>query len=716
PAPRAPRTCPEPAASASRELERARDETRLARDSLDVSDDCVLWIDESGTILDANASAERRLGDSGGGLKGRAIFEIDRNVRADRWNEHWSAFLDEGRWSADSTHVDASGREFPVELRAHLVRRDGEPMQCLIARDVTRARRIDEAIRAVAAGSGRRDAEVFLGELCRSIVDALGSPYVGIAMAEDDGSHARVVSSWSNGAPGEPARYALRGTPCADVMAHGACFYGSGVASRYPEDTMLLDWGVECYAGVRLDDARGRPIGLIMAHDTSAREDRREVMALLGLFGARVSSELERDATERVLRASRDAAESANRLKSSFIANVSHEIRTPMTAIKGYAEMLSDAGDAALDSEERVRAAGIIGRNCDHLLTILNDVLDVSKLEAGKMVLDAAAFDPARTVGEVIALLQHRASSKGLSLTLEVDPDVPSRMTSDETRVRQIVTNLIGNAIKFTERGGIGVLLTREGRPDGGSDLVIEVSDTGVGLSPENVERLLRFETFFQTDATVTRRHGGSGLGLHICDALARQLGGGLSIESTLGVGSRFTARIEARGVVQEEASSARPIRVVRPVRPIVPAEVDESDSAPKPLNGLRILLVDDGDDNRRLIEFVLKRAGAIVETGVNGVEGMERVRARLSSGERHHVVLMDMQMPVMDGYEATRRIVAMEGAPPVIAITAHTGPGEEARSLAAGCVSCQPKPIDRTGLIAACLEWSMRGAVRRSA
>jgi len=398
------------------------------------------------------------------------------------------------------------------------------------------------------------------------------------------------------------------------------------------------------------------------------------------LVGAR--SHLEEKVKERT-----QELERANRAKNEFLANMSHEIRTPMTAILGYAELC-----LALDIPEtdRRRYAEIIHANGEHLLSVINDILDVSKIEAGRMAVDSTLCSPFDAVAEVRSLMEVRAQSKGLSLQVELDGPVPVLVRTDPTRLRQILINLVSNAIKFTEEGSIVLRFGIES-VDAGEWLYFEVRDTGVGMSREQTDRI--FQPFVQGDTSTTRRYGGSGLGLTISRTLARLLGGDLVCRSEEGIGSTFRVTIDPG-----------PLEEVRRLDDFPPV------SGPNP-NGLplagpgpemqgSVLLAEDVAVNRRLISTILLRAGIRVEEAENGRIALEKALTARERGQPYDIIFMDMQMPEMDGYEATRSLRGSGYLRPIVALTSHSMSGERQRCLEAGCDEYMTKPIDRLTLI----------------
>ena len=417
------------------------------------------------------------------------------------------------------------------------------------------------------------------------------------------------------------------------------------------------------------------------------------ILALGALCAALLVQSRQQRAARYALVTARNEADAASRSKTEFLANMSHEIRTPMTAILGYVDLLADHGDSAPNAPSREEAVETIRRNARHLLSLINDVLDLSKVEAGQMHMDRQRVRTLDLVQDALRLMDDRARQKGLALRLILDGDVPDTISTDPTRLRQVLINLLGNAVKFTDQGAVTLTLRR---PDLQSGMVaFEVADTGIGMTPEQLSRL--YQPFMQADMSTTRRYGGTGLGLAITRRCVDILGGTIAVRSAPGSGTSFTFTIDAgdlQGVQparlrsgESAAGEGGPLRLPSAVR--------------QPLSGVRVLLAEDGLDNQRLIRFHLERAGARVDVVDNGAKAVERVQDS-SRLERHDVVLMDMQMPVMDGYEAVRRLVAAGERVPIIALTAHAMPGDREKCVEAGCHDYLCKPVDARALIAA--------------
>ena len=403
------------------------------------------------------------------------------------------------------------------------------------------------------------------------------------------------------------------------------------------------------------------------------------------------------------LQRAKTAAEAASQAKSAFLANMSHELRTPLTAILGYAEELESALAAAPDAAER-EAIATIRRNGENLLGILNSILDLSRIEAGALHVECVPCDPAQIVEEVRALLALRAQQKGVALHVALDTDIPRPILSDPTRMRQVLINLVDNALKFTAAGEVWVNVRRRDAASAGERLEITVRDTGIGLTSEQLERL--FQPFSQGDVSTTRQFGGTGLGLAISRHFCRALGGDLTVTSTPGQGSEFVATFALRvpsagGFVAGEPPASRPTPAPPPTDP----------AAALTLPRCRVLLVEDGPDNQRLIAALLRKAGAEVDLAENGAVALEAVAAAEHAGRPHDLVLMDMQMPVLDGYAATRELRRRGFARPIVALTASSMVGDRERCLAAGCSDYTTKPIRRPELLA-----TLRAALARAA
>ena len=394
------------------------------------------------------------------------------------------------------------------------------------------------------------------------------------------------------------------------------------------------------------------------------------------------------------LQTAKERSEAASIAKTEFLANMSHEIRTPMTAIMGFTENLLDPDQPPAD---RLAAIHTVRHNGEHLLQIINDILDISKIEAGKMEVERIPCRPTDLVGDVRDLMIVRAQQKQISFDIEYDGALPDTIVSDPTRLKQVLVNLVGNAIKFTNRGGVRLItgftpnnataITRPATPM----LVFEVVDSGVGMSAEQVRKL--FTAFSQADSSTTRRFGGTGLGLVISKRLVELLGGDILVSSQPGIGTRVRIAIPP-GPLQGVAMLTDPVAATRAQPATAPAATQQLEC--------RVLLAEDNATNRSLIMGLLKRVGADVVAVENGAAAVEtalkaaRDRWDNAGDGPFDVILMDMQMPEMDGYEATRllRQSGYKGA--IVAVTAHAMASDKKKCLDAGCDDYTTKPINR--------------------
>ncbi len=381
-------------------------------------------------------------------------------------------------------------------------------------------------------------------------------------------------------------------------------------------------------------------------------------------------------------------AEEASRSKSAFVANMSHEIRTPMTSILGYAELMTNL----VDNKEALKYLSTIRRNGDFLLRILNDILDLSKIEAEKLDIDIERFSLPPIIEDVRGVMEIRATEKGLKLEVEYVSDIPQYIESDSKRLRQILINLVGNAIKFTKTGGVKISVSfSPSHVDGSSaegQLRFDITDSGIGITPEQQDRL--FKPFSQGDSAITQQFGGTGLGLAISQRLATMLNGAICVNSTFDEGSTFTFTIATGDIKDIPLVSPRgrdPL--ARHAKPDADLRIDA-----------HVLIVDDRRDIRFLSNRIVTMAGGRVAEAEDGLQAIETIRSASAQGSPFDIILLDMQMPNMDGYETATELRRLGYTLPIIALTADAMQGDMSKCLSAGCDQHISKPINRTELL----------------
>jgi len=382
-------------------------------------------------------------------------------------------------------------------------------------------------------------------------------------------------------------------------------------------------------------------------------------------------------------------AEAANRAKSAFLANMSHEIRTPMNAILGFNDILLDG----VSQPTNIEAARTIKENGQYLIRLINDILDLSKIEAEKMEVEHVPCSPHALLNNIYSLMNVRAISKGLPLNFQIESPIPETISSDPTRLRQILINMIGNAIKFTETGSVSVVTRLIDQPGQPARLQFDVIDSGIGIEKASIDSL--FKPFTQADGSMTRKFGGTGLGLTISKRLTELLGGEITVTSEPGKGSTFSISIETGSLENVALINSRPIQIVSETET---HQTDVFDGLP--LKNYRFLLTEDGPDNQKLISFILHKSGAETVIAENGQISFELATAAMAAGQPFDAILMDMQMPVLDGYQATKKLREADYRGPIIALTAHAMSGDRQKCLDAGCDDYLTKPIDRRKLV----------------
>lgn len=624
----------------------------LAQFSVEQAVDPIFWIDAKGRFVYANQAACLSLEYTLAEIQKLTVYDVDPNFDITRWESHWREVRKRRSDLFESIHRTKTGKTFPVEITINCLALSGKEYNCVFARDISERRKYEEQLR-------------HYFNIVNSSLDAI----LGV-------THGGIIASWN------PTAERLFGYSATEAIGNPISILWP--SDRTDEGESLLDKARRGLIINQFDTVRHRKDGTRVNVSITLSPCFNESGAVIG-FSAIVRDITARKKAEEELIRAQEAAESANRAKSEFLANMSHEIRTPMTAILGFADILLGT-PLPKDATE---AAEVIKRNGAQLLKIVNDILDLSRIEFGKQGISHTACSPKQIVADVVSTMKINADAKGIFLRSEESGGVPDVIRTDPLRLQQILINLVGNAIKFTEIGGVKIVTQLDTAGDGSPKLRFDVIDTGLGLSPEDITRV--FQPFSQADSSTSRRFGGTGLGLTISQRLANVLGGDIAVQSTPGKGSAFSLTIAAQtpsvGTSCGENSEPREDfgRVVRS------CDLKE---------GTRILLAEDGPDNQRLIRHILEKTGATVTVVENGELAAHHAQKAHESGHPFDAILMDIQMPVLDGYEATRRVRKIGCATPIIALTAHAMSDDRRKCLEAGCDDYTTKPIDWADLL----------------
>ncbi len=697
---------------ASSVLER---ETRLRRSEESVSSilesaaDAIFIADRRGRCRYANQQAMRLVGYRRDQLLGMTIADLVPPEDVGEVERQFAKLLESGATLRELRVKRQDGATVAVEVNGTLLP-DGNVLGA--CRDISE-RKQAEKITAFLSQAGSESAdEPFFDALARFLATTLEMDYVCIDQLAADHLTATPLAAWRDGRFAERVSYALQDTPCAEVVDRSACCIPAGVSRRFPGDQSLREMRAESYVGVALRGHGGEPIGLIALLGRRPLRHRAAAEAALESVATRAAGELERliaenkirtlnadleqrvltrtaelEAANRSLVQAKQQAEAANLAKSAFLANMSHEIRTPMNAILGMVSLLRRGG-VTPQQAERLDKIDTASR---HLLATISDVLDLSKIEAGKLAIDDAPVIVEQLLGDVYSIMSERAQAKGLQLTI-APARIAGPLQGDPTRLQQALLNYASNAVKFTERGSVTLRASVQ-HDDGESVLVrFAVEDTGIGVAPEALPRL--FGAFEQADNSTTRKYGGSGLGLAITRRLAEMMGGEVGVDSEAGVGSTFwfTARLR---------KGLRPSGAAQPTPGV--AAADAEDVLRKNHRGTPILLVDDEPVNLMVLQDLLKDSGLVVDAAEDGLQALAK------AGERAYaLILMDMQMPNLNGLDAARKIRELAGyrSVPILAMTANVFAEDKARCFAAGMNDFIVKPIDPQQIFATLLRW----------
>jgi two-component system sensor histidine kinase/response regulator len=635
------------------ERKEMEEQLRLTQQAVNTSADQIFWATRDGGIAFVNDAMCKQLGYDREELLHMKVWDIDPSTRVE-WAEAWATIKRQKSMTAESSYLARDGREIPVHLSANYVEYGGAEYNCVFARDVSDRKLMEEQLRLTQLSVDRAGDQIFWINSEGQLLYGSESTCRQLGYSKDEITNLTIYDidptaprPWSKGwefvkERGTNVHEAVHRTKDGREMP-------VEVSANYVE-----------YGGKEYD--------FVFARDVSERKKSETELRLAKDKAEAANRELEHS----IRRTNQLAveAQAANEAKSAFLANMSHEIRTPMNGVIGMIDLLLDT---ELDPEQRDYAE-TVQSSAEALLTVIGDILDFSKVEAKKIEFENIDFDLRLTLEDMMALLALKAHEKGIELAVLVEPDVPSALRGDPGRLRQILTNLVGNAIKFTDQGEVDLHVILESENDSGALLRFVVRDTGIGIPDPVLDQL--FHPFVQADASTTRRHGGTGLGLSIAKGLVKGLGGELSAESTVGRGSTFWFTL--------------PLSKGQPV----PSELDRIELGT--VAGVRVLGVDDSETNRKVMAGMLDSWGCRHREVESAKEALVALREAVAEGDPYKVAVLDMCMPEVDGEELAISIKADPelAATGLVMMTSVGARGDAARMEKAGFAAYLVKPV----------------------
>ncbi|NEO57273.1 MAG: PAS domain S-box protein [Okeania sp. SIO3B5] len=540
--------------------------------------------------------------------------------------------------------------------------------------DITEKKEREEALRFIVEGTASYTGDDFFNACVHSLAQVLQLDYACIAEFKEAEKKLYIKAFWGSDEAIENISYPIAYTPCEKVLEDKICYYPDSLQQIFPQDTWLVELNIESYWGITLCNSQGQILGLLTVMDVAPMDINSSDELILKIFAARVGAELERLQGEVELKNAKETAEAANHAKSNFLASMTHELRTPLNAILGFSQLL--VRDNSLN-EEQIEQLKIINRSGDHLLNLINDILSMSKIEAGRITLTESCFDLHELLQSIKDMMMLKASKKGLQIIFEVGDNLPKIIKTDEGKLRQVLINILGNAVKFTSEGKVTLSVFNHHQI---GQIKFTITDTGPGIETSEINNL--FEPFVQTK-TGRKSIEGTGLGLPISREFVHLMGGDISVISQVGKGTTFTFDIVAEVIEIAKTtilSDRRQIIGLEPHQPVY-----------------RILVVEDVPENSQLLIQLLQPLGFKIKNAENGKQAIS-----IWQTWQPHLILMDIIMPVMNGYEATKIIkqTSFGQATTIIALTANAFDEDRDAILAAGCDDFIAKPFSEDVLL----------------
>ncbi len=559
---------------------------------------------------------------------------------------------------------------------------------------------VKDRLGSIVEGTSAVTGVLFYRSLVEQLARAFDVSHAIVAAFEDsEPKRFTALAVWSDGALTDNFTYDLAGTPYEETLGDTLCFYSDNIQAKFPEAKLLIEWNIRSYLGTPLFDSEKKLLGQLFLMDGKAMEEDPDLQSILKVFASRAGIEIERQRLITSFKKAKELAEAATEAKGEFLAKMSHELRTPINVIIGLSEILLDP----LSDKDKGDFLKIIGHEATSLLGVINDILDFSKIEAGKLEFEKIPFNLKSMLEDLAGGLSFQAEQKGLEVHLSLPDDMPCRLVGDPNRLKQVLNNLTGNAVKFTPKGKITITVRVKEDENDTVKFLFSVKDTGIGIPKDKQANI--FESFTQADGSTTRNYGGTGLGTTISRQLVSLMGGEIGLESEEGKGSVFWFTVNFARQYSDDNDSFT-------VSTATKSEILEDI---KPQN-ITVLLVEDNPNNQKIAYRHLQKHGCQVDLAENGEEA---VKAFINNN--YDIILMDMQMPVLDGYEATGRIRELEssslsyeerafkttgGRVPIIAVTANAMKGDKEKCLAAGVDDYLSKPLKRKDLIDMIEKW----------
>ncbi|MDY7008041.1 MAG: PAS domain S-box protein [Cyanobacteriota bacterium] len=540
--------------------------------------------------------------------------------------------------------------------------------------DITEKREREEALRLIVKGTASYTGDDFFDACVRSLAQVLQLDYACISELKEAEEKFYVRAFWGSDRAIKDVSYSIVGTPCETVLEGEICYYSGSLQQLFPQDVWLVELNVESYWGIPLCNSQGKILGLLIVMDAAPMDINSSDELILKIFAARVGAELERLQGEIELKNAKETAEAANHAKSNFLASMTHELRTPLNAILGFSQLL--VRDDSLN-QDQIEQLKIINRSGDHLLNLINDILSMSKIEAGRVTLTESSFDLHELLQSIKDMMMLKASKKGLHIVFELADDLPNFIKTDEGKLRQVLINILGNAVKFTSEGKVTLSVFNHHQL---GQIKFTITDTGPGIEASEINSL--FEPFIQTK-TGQKSIEGTGLGLPISREFVNLMGGDISVSSQVGKGTTFTFDIVAEVIEIAKTTKLSDRRKIIGLEPHQPA--------------YRILIVEDVPENSQLLIQLLQPLGFQIKNAENGKQAIS-----IWQTWQPNLILMDIIMPVMNGYEATKIIkqTSFGQATTIIALTANAFDENRDAILAVGCDDFIAKPFSEDVLL----------------